>query len=442
MVARHIAAPGDRERMTDSTYQRAELKRRFTGVRRSTEALCSSLTPEDYVLQSMPDASPVKWHLAHTSWFFEAFVLGPAGLSPLHEAYGYLFNSYYNAVGERHDRPLRGLLSRPTAPEVYRYRAQIDERVLDQIDSLGQARFADLAPVIELGLHHEQQHQELLLTDIKHAFAQNPLRPAYRDGGPRAAGASGERAAPPALGWVGHDEGVAEIGWAGEGFAFDNEGPRHRVYQRAYQLADRLVTSGEYLDFIAEGGYRRPDLWLSEGWAAVGEQGWEAPLYWERRDGRFQTMTLDGIRDIDPAEPVCHVSYYEADAYARFAGARLPTEAEWEIAAASARIEGNFVESGALHPTALRRPAAEGPRQLFGDVWEWTASGYSPYPGFKPLGGALGEYNGKFMCNQLVLRGGSCVTPVSHIRATYRNFFPPQARWQFSGIRLARDTLS
>jgi ergothioneine biosynthesis protein EgtB len=442
MVAANVAAPGDRERMTAKTDQRAELKRRFAIIRRSTEELCRSLTPEDYVLQSMPDASPVKWHLAHTSWFFETFVLAKAGLPPLHSAYGYLFNSYYNAVGERHCRPRRGLLSRPTAAEVYRYRAQIDERVVSQIDSLGQARFADLAPVIELGLHHEQQHQELLLTDIKHAFAQNPLRPAYRDGGPGAADPSAPRADPPALGWIGYAEGVAEIGWAGEGFAFDNEGPRHRVYQRTYQLADRLVTSGEYLDFIAEGGYRRPDLWLSEGWAAAGEQGWEAPLYWERREGRFQAMSLDGMRDIDPAEPVCHVSYYEADAYARFAGARLPTEAEWEIAAASARIEGNFVESGALHPAALRLPEAAGPSQLFGDVWEWTASGYSPYPGFKPMDGALGEYNGKFMCNQLVLRGGSCATPVSHIRATYRNFFPPQARWQFSGIRLARDAVS
>jgi len=417
--------------------ERAELARRFTAVRRSTEELCRSLTPEDCVLQSMPDASPVKWHLAHTTWFFETFVLAPLGMEPYHPQYGYLFNSYYNAVGERHCRPRRGLLSRPTVEEVYRYRAHTDALMMEQLENLGQARKAELAKVIELGLHHEQQHQELILTDIKHAFAANPLRPVFREGRRERAPRGGAAA----LGWIGYEEGLVEIGWAGRGFAFDNEGPRHRVYQQAFSLSDRPVTAGEYLEFIRAGGYRRADLWLSDGWSAANEQGWEAPLYWEPAGGHYRIMTLAGMRDIDPAEPVCHVSYYEADAFARFAGARLPTEVEWELAAKEAEIRGNFVESGALHPVydGLDVPASRGPRQMFGDVWEWTASGYSPYPGFKPLSGALGEYNGKFMCNQLVLRGGSCVTPVSHIRATYRNFFPAQARWQFSGIRLARD---
>jgi ergothioneine biosynthesis protein EgtB len=388
---------------------RNDLWERLGRVRRFTEALCQPLSPEDMVLQSMPDASPAKWHMAHTTWFFETFVLSPLGEAPYHPRYGYLFNSYYEAAGERHARPRRGMLSRPSVDEVMAYRAEIDRRLGRQIAEMTGARFAELQPVIELGLHHEQQHQELILTDLKHALWQNPLRPAYREGTPP------RSAAPRAIRWIDHGEGVRKIGHEGAGFAFDNEGPRHAVYQRAFAIADRPVTNGEYLAFMAGGGYSRPDLWLSDGWAAVQEHGWTAPLYWEREGDGFASFTLQGMLAVDPNEPVCHVSYYEADAYARWAGARLPTEAEWEIAT----DESPSGRSG-------------------GDVWEWTASAYSPYPGFQPLAGALGEYNGKFMCSQLVLRGGSRFTPPLHIRSTYRNFFPPGARWQMSGIRLAR----
>jgi ergothioneine biosynthesis protein EgtB len=415
---------------------------RFERVRRFTEELCRPLQPEDYVLQSMPDASPAKWHLAHTSWFFETFVLGPEGEAPFDPAYNFLFNSYYNAVGERHARPQRGMLSRPTVSEVYRYRAHVDARLLARLASMPAARFAAIAPVLELGLHHEQQHQELLLTDILHAFAQSPLRPSYR----------GDATAPPAArsaaskqGWVAYEGGLHEIGWTGESFAFDNEGPRHRVYQEPFELACRLVTAGEYLEFIRDGGYERAELWLSDGWSTANERGWKAPLYWELRDGSYFQMTLDGLLPLDLDAPVCHVSFYEADALARYNGARLCTEAEWEIATNGLLVEGNFVESAALRPLAARGSPDPGPvrtqapRQMFGDVWEWTASSYSPYPGYAPPPGALGEYNGKFMCNQLVLRGGSCVTAQDHMRATYRNFFPASSRWQFSGVRLARS---
>lgn len=420
---------------------RAKLAHRYQRVRRFTEDLCRSLLPEDYVLQSMPDASPTKWHLAHTSWFFETFLLAPAGEAPFDPTYGYLFNSYYNAVGDRHARPQRGLLSRPTVSEVYRYRAHVDARIQARLASMRPARFLEVAPILELGLNHEQQHQELLLTDILHAFAQNPLRPSYR----------GESTAPPLgfvaagdQGWVEYEGGLQEIGWAGEGFAFDNEGPRHRVYQEPFSLADRLVTAGEYLEFVRDGGYERADLWLSDGWNMVNELGWKAPLYWETRDGAYFQMTLDGLVPLDPEAPVCHVSFYEADAFAHYKGARLCTEAEWEVAASVLPVEGNFVESEALRPLSARSGrglgpgGARAPRQMFGDVWEWTASSYSPYPGYTKPAGALGEYNGKFMCNQLVLRGGSCATAHDHARATYRNFFPASARWQFSGVRLAR----
>ena len=321
-----------------------------------------------------------------------------------------------------------------------RYRADVDRRVRHALREMSAERFAALGSVIELGLHHEQQHQELLLTDIRHALAGSPLRPAYREGAPpRSPAGAGD---PGPMGWIAYDKGVREIGHDGAGFAFDNEAPRHAVYQSAYLLADRLVTSGEYLGFIEDGGYTRPDLWLSDGWEAVKAERWSMPLYWARQGGSFEAATLDGVRPIDPSEPVCHLSYYEADAFARWAGARLPTEAEWEIAAASAPLRGTFADGLALHPQPAkpRDPEFAHPRQLFGDVWQWTASAYSSYPGFRPLAGALGEYNGKFMCNQLVLRGGSCATPASHLRASYRNFFPPGARWQFSGVRLARDT--
>jgi ergothioneine biosynthesis protein EgtB len=381
----------------------------------------------------MPDVSPTKWHLAHTSWFFETFVLIPTlpHYSPFHPMYGYLFNSYYNAVGERHARPQRGLLTRPTVEEIYQYRAHVDEHMQALLLNGDEARLAAVADVIELGLHHEQQHEELLLTDLKHVLSCNPLRPAYRELPSSPAGTSGP------LGWQAYPGGIAWLGHDGAGFAFDNELPRHRVFLEPFRLGTRLVTNGEYLAFMADGGYTRPELWLSDGWNTVNAQDWQAPLYWEQRDGNWHEFTLGGLRPVAPNAPVCHVSYYEADAYARWAGARLPTEVEWEVAAAALRPAGNFVESEAFHPVPA--PPGDGLRQMYGDVWEWTASAYSPYPGFRPTAGALGEYNGKFMCSQLVLRGGSCATPLSHIRASYRNFFPPDARWQFSGIRLAND---
>ncbi len=410
----------------------------FREVRSTTDRLCRPLAVEDCVVQSMPDASPVKWHLAHTSWFFETFVLAAARPDhrPLHPQYGFLFNSYYNAVGPRQPRAARGLLSRPTVEETYRYRAAVDHAVVELAALLDEARWQAIEPVFTLGLHHEQQHQELILTDVKHLFSVNPLAPVY------AASASGpeDGTAPvPELGFEGRDEGIYEIGHAGPGFAFDNEGPRHKVLLPAFGLGDRLVTNGEYLHFLEDGGYQASELWLADGWDAVQAGGWEAPLYWQRRDREWWCSTLGGWRRVDPGEPVCHVSLYEADAYARWAGARLPSEAEWEVAAREAPLAGNLLDSGRFHPGPLAAGPASGPRQVFGDVWEWTHSAYAPYPGYRPASGALGEYNGKFMCNQFVLRGGSCATPASHIRPTYRNFFPPAARWQFTGIRLAKD---
>ena len=410
------------------------LESRYADVRRQTETLVEPLSAEDCQVQSMPDASPTKWHLAHTSWFFDTFVCGDPPLEP---AFGYLFNSYYDAVGPRHPRAARGLLSRPSLDEVRRYRRRVDERVRERlasgVDDATRGR-------IVLGLAHEQQHQELILTDIKHVLGGNPTRPAYRA---RSGRPSPEPAAAP-LAFIPQPGGILEIGHevpgaSGEPFAFDNEGPRHQVLLRPYALASRLVTAAEYLAFVRDGGYRRPELWLSDGFAQVQAEGLEAPLYWSLRDGDVVSLfTLDGERPLGDGEPVAHVSAYEADAYARWAGARLPTEAEWEAAAAHAPVTGNLLESGTLHPRVAR---AEGGAfaQLYGDAWEWTASAYGPYPGFRAAAGALGEYNGKFMCNQMVLRGGSCLTPRSHIRVSYRNFFPPAARWQMSGIRLARD---
>ncbi len=410
------------------------LRRRYRDVRGMTEHLAAPLSPEDCQVQSMPDASPVKWHLAHTSWFFETFLLGPSleGYEVFHPSFCYLFNSYYDAVGPRHPRPRRGLLTRPGLEEVYAYRAAIDGAVERYLDSVGEAPPESIAAVIELGLNHEQQHQELILTDVKHALAQNPSRPAYRVGAAPAL----DRPTQP-LHWRPFAGGLHWVGHEGPGFSFDNEGPRHRVYLEDFELASRAVTNGEFLSFMDDGGYSRPELWLSDGWNCAQAQGWEAPLYWEHLDGRWWTMTLGGFRPVALSEPVCHVSYYEADAYARWAGARLPAEAEWETAVRGQELRGRFLESGSFHP----RPAEDGLglAQCFGDVWEWTRSPYGPYPGMQPAAGALGEYNAKFMCNQLVLRGGSCATPGSHIRPTYRNFFPPEARWQFSGIRLARS---
>ncbi len=414
------------------------LIQRYRAVRSLTQDLVSPLSAEDCVVQSMPDASPVKWHLAHTSWFFETFVLKSyhSGYRVFDEKYGYLFNSYYNAIGSRISRSARGLLSRPSLEEVSRYRRHVDEHVCDLLETLGRTGPKELGEIIELGLNHEEQHQELILTDIKHALAGNPLRPAFR-----ASDSAPSRVGTPSAGWVVFPEELRFIGHSDSDgrFGFDNEGPRHRVYVAAFRLASRLVTNGEYQSFIADGGYERPEFWLSDGWNARVAQGWSAPLYWEDRDGRQSIMTLNGPRVVDKAEPVCHVSFYEADAYARWAGARLPSEAEWEIAATDHVLDGNLLDGmeSPLHPIAA--PHQKGFKQLFGDVWEWTVSPYTAYPGYRPAAGAIGEYNGKFMCNQIVLRGGSCATPRSHIRPTYRNFFPPEARWQFTGFRLAAD---
>ncbi|HZU39183.1 MAG TPA: ergothioneine biosynthesis protein EgtB [Gemmataceae bacterium] len=407
----------------------------YKTVRQTTEHLCEPLAVEDYGLQSMPDTSPVKWQLAHTTWFFETFVLLPhfPDYQPFHPQFGFLFNSYYNAVGPRWPRPQRGLLSRPTVAEIGGYRKHVDRCMEKLLASLPAKHRNPIESTVVLGCHHEQQHQELILTDLKHAWALNPLDPVYRPALP-------ERGSVPSHRWLSVPGGVVWLGHDGQGFAFDNEGPRHQAFVQSFQLASRLVTNGEYLGFIQDSGYRRPELWLSDGWATRQASGWEAPLYWEPRDGEWWQVTLAGRRPVKASEPVCHVSYYEADAFARWAGARLPTEAEWETAAQTLPLAGHFLDAGYYHPAAGAAVDDGGPLyQLFGDVWQWTASPYTAYPGYQPAAGALGEYNGKFMVNQLVLRGASCATPRSHARHTYRNFFPPDVRWQFSGIRLARD---
>ena len=426
-----------------SATQHQDLSVRYEAVRSLTEQLAAPLSPEDQTVQSMPDVSPTKWHRAHTSWFFETFVLVPhrVGYRTLDSAYGFLFNSYYEGVGARHPRPERGLLSRPGAAEITRYRDHVDEAMDRLLDA---AADESVASLVELGIHHEQQHQELLLMDIKHVLWCNPTLPAYRlleEGTPSAARSTT---------WTAHPGGVCEIGHRGDGFGFDNEFPRHRVYLEPFALSDQLVNCGQWLEFIDDHGYHRPDLWLSDGWATIQAEGWEGPLYWWQADGEWQEFSLGGPVAIDPGRPVCHVSYYEADAFARWAGARLPTEAEWEVAVESSTpaLEGgrtghrpgrpapNFLDQDLLQPL----PAPDdGPPSLLGGVWQWTSSAYAPYPGFVPAPGAVGEYNGKFMVNQYVLRGGSCVTPPGHVRATYRNFFAPSARWPFSGLRLARS---
>jgi ergothioneine biosynthesis protein EgtB len=410
------------------------LAQRFAAVRETTRALAAPLSAEDCAIQSMPDASPTKWHLAHTTWFFETFILGRHDpvREPFDPAFRVLFNSYYNAVGDRHPRPQRGLLSRPSLVTVLAFRKRIEREIADLLDA--NALDTEALDLVELGIQHEQQHQELILTDLKHMLSCNPLRPAYQKNWPLTQVLSRERR------WIGFGEGARRIGHAGDGFSFDNERPEHTVWIHPFEIASHPVTHGDFLAFIEDGGYRRPELWLSAGWDAVTTKGWQAPMYCEKIDGEWHTFTLHGMAPVERNTPVCHVSFFEAEAYARWADARLPTEAEWEVAASNARLEGNFLESGALHPLALREAPAEGElAQAFGDVWEWTRSDYSPYPGFRTAPGAVGEYNGKFMCNQYVLRGGSCVTPASHIRASYRNFFPAEARWQFSGLRLARD---
>jgi ergothioneine biosynthesis protein EgtB len=414
-----------------SSLELHELTRLYRAVRQASGALSAPLSDADSTVQSMPDASPTKWHLAHTTWFFETMVLAPhlPGYRVFDETFNFLFNSYYEAVGERQPRPKRGMLTRPTLQTIYAYRERVDAAVERLLDG-GPAPI--VAELIELGCHHEQQHQELLLTDILHLFAQNPLRPAYKTPAPMLL-----ESVPAASGYRSFEGGIIEIGHRGEGFAFDSEGPRHRVFAQSFRLADRLVTNKEWLDFMSDGGYRNPLLWLSEGWAKVRAEGWSMPLYWEEHGSTYSTMTFSGLQPVEPAAPVTHVSYYEADAFATWAGKRLPTEAEWEHAALDVSRTGNFVESGRWRP----KPAASGGglRQMFGDVWEWTRSAFLPYPGFRPVAGAVGEYNGKFMSGQFVLRGGSCVTPADHVRASYRNFFPPEARWQFSGVRLAED---
>ena len=409
------------------------LAAQYGQVRCQTERLAQPLTDEDCALQSMPDASPVKWHLAHTTWFFETFILeqASAGYRLFHPQFRELFNSYYVAVGPRHPRAERGLLSRPGLSEVRDYRRHVDAHMARLLADTALA--PAVLDLIELGINHEQQHQELILTDLKHLLSRNPLKPAYAGVVPLAAA----RLAAP--GWIDLPAGIRRIGYGGDGFRFDNEEPRHRVYLDAFAIASAPVTAGEYAKFIAAGGYQQPALWLSEGWDVKTAQGWTAPQYWQPAGDAWQAFTLHGMQPVNPDEPVCHVSFFEADAYSRWVEARLPTEAEWETFAAAHPVTGNLLEDGLFHPAPPRLANNAGARQVYGDVWEWTRSSYEPYPGYRAAPGAVGEYNGKFMSNQYVLRGGSCATPASHIRATYRNFFPAAARWQFSGIRLARD---
>jgi ergothioneine biosynthesis protein EgtB len=409
----------------------SDLPAAYVAGRATTERLAAPLSAEDQTVQSMADVSPTKWHRAHVTWFFETFVLGPhqPGYRPYDDAFAYIFNSYYEALGERHPRSERGLISRPGVAEVARYRGFVD-------DAMGLLLGGDLEPglpeLVTLGLHHEQQHQELLLMDIKNVLSRNPLRPCYLPAAPRL-----DATAPPKAGWIEHEGGVSEIGHTGRGFGFDNEFPRHRVHLSPFALADRPVTCGEWMSFMEDGGYERPEFWLSDGWSVVTSERRQAPLYWFREpdgSGEWQVFTLSGVRPVDPDEPVCHISYYEADAYAHWTGMRLPTEAEWETIAVAEAEGDNFLGLGAPHP----RPAVS-TNALSGDVWEWTSTAYTPYPGFRAAPGAVGEYNGKFMVSQYVLRGGCCATPPGHSRPTYRNFFPPGARWAFSGVRLARD---
>ncbi|EHL23574.1 hypothetical protein KYG_07251 [Acidovorax sp. NO-1] len=399
------------------TTNPVDLHARYTGVRNRSRAIAAPLSAEDCAAQSMPDASPTKWHLAHTTWFFETFVLEPhePGFAPCHPAFRVLFNSYYNGVGAKHPRPQRGLLTRPSLDEVLAYRADVDARMARLLPTV--LHSGAVCTLIELGLQHEQQHQELMLTDILHLLSCNPLWPAYTAA--PASTAATAHAAAPALEWLRHEGGVVEIGHAGGGFAFDNEGPRHRVYLQPYTLASRLVTQAEVAAFVADGGYANPALWLAEGWDWRTANALAHPLYWQQCDGAWRTFTLAGLQPLDGHAPAVHLSYYEADAFARWAGARLPTEAEWEHAAA--------------------QDTARQLHQLYGAAWQWTQSSYAPYPGFRVADGAVGEYNGKFMVNQYVLRGSSSATPTGHERLTYRNFFPATARWQFTGLRLARD---
>ena len=414
---------------------RDRLSEGYKKVRTLSHKLSKPLSTEDFVVQSMPDVSPTKWHLAHTSWFFEAFVLSDINpkYKSLHPQYNFLFNSYYVQVGERHSRPKRGLISRPTVEEVFDYRSYVDKSMNSLFRNLNEKKFSKIAPVIEIGLHHEQQHQELIVTDIKHVLSENPLNPVYKKL-KKSAGKTKESK----FTWHEFEGGLYEIGNNGNEFGYDNEFPRHKTLIEPFSISSRLVTNGEYLEFINDSAYSKPELWLSDGWNVVSTNDWQAPLYWQKINGKWFNFTLHGLSEVRMNEPVCHVSFYEAEAYARWAGARLPSEFEWEKASENLKVRGNFVDNGNFHPVPLQNGDGK-LNQMYGDVWEWTRSPYSPYPGYEAAPGALGEYNGKFMCNQIVLRGGSCATSKSHIRNSYRNFFPPDARWQFMGIRLAKD---
>ncbi|MGD8782934.1 MAG: ergothioneine biosynthesis protein EgtB [Thioalkalispiraceae bacterium] len=416
--------------INSTDYTHTNLSDAFTSVRTDSEAICQPLEKEDYGIQTMPDVSPPKWHLAHTSWFFETFILKPylknyRSYDPL---FAHLFNSYYEQAGTFHPRPERGLLSRPTVDEIIAYRQHINGYMQELLTDSQHPEYKEIQRRTEIGIHHEQQHQELLLTDIKHIFAYNPLKPVYKDL------AKPATAEPAELSWHEQPAGIYAIGNKGDGFAYDNEFPRHKVYLEPFRIARRLVTNREYLQFIMQGGYDNPALWLSDGWKTIQENNWRTPLYWENIDDRWFEMTLAGIRPLDLTAPLSHVSFYEANAYANWKGLRLPTEMEWEVVASDLDIDGNLRDQGYLQPISS---SESGLTQFYGDVWEWTQSSYTPYPGYRAAEGALGEYNGKFMSSQMVLRGGSCVTPKNHIRASYRNFFYPGDRWQFTGIRLA-----
>ncbi len=428
-ISRPPSAPG-------SSWDADSLRTRFDEVRGHTEALAAPLSPEDQTVQSMADVSPTKWHRAHVTWFFETFLLAEQepDFAPFEDRYWFLFNSYYEALGPRYARAQRGAVSRPGAHDVGLYRGNVDDRVRDLLARVDDGTLERIAQTVELGFHHEQQHQELLLMDIKHVLSLNPLQPVYA-GRPSATCATDE------LGWVDVEGGLVEVGHRGAGFSFDNELPPHRTWLEPYRLADRLVTNGEWLDFMTDGGYRRADLWLSDGWGRVNGEGWTAPFYWSEQNGTWFEHTLNGTWPVNPGLPVSHVSYYEADAFATWAGKRLPTEAEWEHAVREdgqdQAVVGNLADTTTFHPRAATTSTTGRLKQVYGDCWEWTSSAYLPYPGFHPAEGAIGEYNGKFMSNQMVLRGGCALTPPGHARATYRNFFPPPARWALSGVRLA-----
>jgi ergothioneine biosynthesis protein EgtB len=408
----------------------------YKAVRRQTDLLAAPLSPEDHMMQSGPHTSPAKWHMAHATWFFETFVLTPHlnGYRPFHPLFRALFNSYFNAAGAPPEKALRGALSRPSLDQVRMYSRYVDDSIQNLLQSAGLSQ--DVMKLVELGIHHEQQQQELLVTDIKHAFWTNPMRPAYQGSN---APATGAETAPPQKPQA-YAEGLYDVGAQLDHFSFDHERPRHKVFLQPFRFAVRLVTCGEYMAFIEDRGYSRPELWLADGWKALQAGDWKAPLYWEKAGQEWKLFTCFGMRKLNEQEPVCHVSYHEADAFARWAGARLPTEFEWEVAASQVKPEGNLLEDGHFHPAVARPVEGDQPMQVFGDAWEWTSSGFHPYPGFKPAPGVTGEYNGKFMCNQMVLRGGSCATARSHIRTSYRKYLTPDARWQFSGIRLADDS--